>query len=109
MKRASGHILAYLELRQEGRQKETNVRNCFLTGDEIVSSTHPSLIKVDTSLKWFYLRMKGGPAEVTLSTVYGYNENAYKFVFGYGDGTGFSIRDQGKVFFTFTLNLNESS
>ena len=77
----------------------------FLTGDEIVSNTHPSLIKLDTSLKWFYLRMKGGPAEVTLSTVYGYNDNAYKFVFGDGDGTGFSIRDQGKGLFTPVIFL----
>ena len=68
----------------------------FLTGDEIVSNTNPSLIKLDTSLLWFYLQMKGGPAEVTLSTVYGYNDNAYKFVFGDGDGTRFSIRDQGE-------------
>ena len=40
--------------------------------------------------------MKGGPAEVALSTMYGYNDNAYKFVFGDRDGMRFSIRDQGE-------------
>ena len=68
----------------------------WLTGDEILTNTSPTLIKLNPDVDGFYLRVKGMNGQVTLADSYSKNAAGYIIIFGDGDMQTITIKDPSK-------------
>ena len=68
-----------------------------MIGDEIVTNTSPTEVKLKLSTTSFYVRIRGVKAQITLSEEYGTDINIYTFTWGDEDAKSFTIRNQGKL------------
>ena len=74
--------------------------NVIILGDEIITNTSPTLIKLSADDTSFYVRIRGDQAQITLSEAYDSNVNAFTFTWGDGDDKSFTIRNQVKYIYT---------
>ena len=81
-----------------------NWQSVIILGDEIITNTSPTLIKLSPDETSFYLRIRGDQAQITLSEAYGSYVNAFTFTWGDGDDKSFTIRNQGTSTLEFSLN-----
>ena len=56
-----------------------------MTGDEILTNTSPTLIKLNSDVDGFYLLIKGINGQVTLTDSYAKNAAGYAIIFGDGE------------------------
>ena len=68
----------------------------WLTGDEILTNTSPTLIKLNSDVDGFYLRVKGMNGKVTLADSYAKKATGYTIIFGDGDMQTITIKDPSK-------------
>ena len=75
-------------------------------GDEMITNTNPTIVKLDPSVSGFYVRIKGTNARITISTQYDWSVTGYTFIFGDGDTTTFTILDSRKQIYETQISFS---